>query len=110
TGLSTNMTNGNNAIAVHNWNSNDPFTVGTETSTPRADRNYDYPYTNQWFEQKCNPATTFTSPQRNDIAPARANLASVHNRMHDWSCPLGFTEATFNLQNDTFGRGGVGND
>ena len=48
-------TNGNNAIAVHNWNSNDPFTVGTETATPRPDRDYTYPWTNQWYEERCNP-------------------------------------------------------
>ncbi|HVD16079.1 MAG TPA: M36 family metallopeptidase [Actinomycetota bacterium] len=103
-------TDGNNAKAVHNWNSNDPFTVGTETATPRPDRDYVYPWTNQWFEQRCNPDTTFTSAQRNDIDAARANLFAMHNRMHDWSYHLGFTEQTFNLQKDNFGRGGLGND
>ena len=49
-------------------------------------------------------------PQRNDIDAARANLFAMHNRMHDWSYHLGFTEATFNLQKDNFGRGGLGND
>ena len=93
----TNTTSGNNAIAVHNWNSNDPFTVGTETATPRPDRDYVYPWTNQWYEEACNPAV-FTSPQRNDIDAARANLFAMHNRMHDWSYHLGFTEATFNMQ------------
>ncbi len=109
TGLSTNTTNGNNAIAVHNWESNDPFTVGSETATPRPDRDYVYPWTNQWFEESCNPEV-FTSPQRNDIDAARANLFAMHNRMHDWSYHLGFTEATFNMQRDNFGLGGVGND
>ena len=28
---------------VHNWNSSDPFTVGTERATPRPDREYDVP-------------------------------------------------------------------
>ena len=32
-----------------------PFTVGTETATPRPDRDYTYPWTNQWFEERCNP-------------------------------------------------------
>ena len=59
-----------------------------------ADRDYTYAYTNQWFEEQCNPDTTFTSPQRNDIDAARANLFAMHNRMHDWSYHLGFTEAT----------------
>ena len=103
-------TDGNNAKAVHNWFSNNPFTVGTETATPRPARNYAYGWTNQWFEQRCNPDTTFTSAERNDIDAARANLFAGHNRMHDWSYHLGFTEETFNLQKDNFGRGGLGND
>ncbi len=110
TGLSSNTTYGNNAFAVHNWNSNNPFSVGTELATPSPTREYTYPWTNQWFEEACNPDTTFTSPERNDIDAARANLFAMHNRMHDWSYHLGFTEALFNLQNDNFGRGGLGND
>ena len=54
------------------------------------------------------PDTTFTSAERNDIDAARANLFAGHNRMHDWSYHLGFTEQTFNLQKDNFGRGGPG--
>jgi extracellular elastinolytic metalloproteinase len=103
-------TDGNNAKSVHNWFSNDTRTVGTETATPRPGRDYAYPWANQWFEQRCNPDTTFTSPQRNDIDAARANLFAMHNRMHDWSYHLGFTEATWNLQKDNFGRRGLGND
>ena len=100
---------GNNAIAVHNWTSNDPFTVGTETATPSPNRDYVYDWTNQWNRSKCNPAV-FDTPARNDIDAARANLFAMHNRMHDWSYNLGFTERTWNLQNDNFGRGGAGND
>jgi len=103
-------TDGNNATGVHNWFSNNPFTVGTETATARPGRDYVYAWSNQWFEHRCNPDTTFTSPARNDIDAARANLFAMHNRMHDWSYHLGFTEQTFNLQKDNFGRGGLGND
>ena len=110
TGEPTFTTNGNNAIAVHNWSSNDPFSVGTETATARPDRNYNYDWTNQWYEQRCNPGTTFMSPQRNDIDAARANLFAMHNQMHDWSYHLGFTEAAFNMQRSNFGLGGLGND
>jgi extracellular elastinolytic metalloproteinase len=110
TATSTFTTNGNSAIGVHNWFSNNPFTVGTETATPRPGRDYVYPWANQWYAQSCNPDTTFTSPERNDIDAARANLFAMHNRMHDWSYHLGFTEQTFNLQRDNFGRGGLGGD
>ncbi|GHJ53386.1 hypothetical protein Nm8I071_26930 [Nonomuraea sp. TT08I-71] len=109
TGTSTTTTRGNNAFAVQNWFSNDPFSVGTETATPRPDRTYAYPWTNQWYEQQCSP-DTFTSPQANDIDAARANLFAMHNRMHDWSYHLGFTEATWNMQRDNLGRSGLGND
>ena len=34
----------------------------------------------------------------------------MHNRMHDWSYHLGFTEQTWNMQNDNFGRGEDAND
>ena len=91
-------TTGNNSFAVHNWFSNNPFTVGTELATLGPTREYTYPWTNQWLEQRCNPDTTFTSPQRNDIDASRANLFAMHNREHDWAYHLGFTEALWNTQ------------
>ncbi|TDD64286.1 peptidase M36 [Jiangella aurantiaca] len=105
---SSESTSGNNSFAVHNWFTNDPFDVGKELSTS-ATRDYVYPWTNQWFEEKCSPAV-FETAARNDIDAARANLFAMHNRMHDWSYHLGFTETAFNLQDDNFGRGGKMND
>ena len=110
TGVATNTTLGNAAKSVENWNRFDPFTVGVNPATPSPTRDYAYGWTNQWLEQRCNPGTTFTSPQRNDIDAALANLFAMHNRMHDWSYHLGFTERTFNLQDFNFGRGGAEND
>jgi extracellular elastinolytic metalloproteinase len=109
TNVPTFTTRGNNALAVHNWDSNDSRSLGTEPATAKADREYTYPWTNQWLTQRCNPAV-FTSPERNDIDAARANLFAMHNRMHDWAYGLGFTEATWNLQSFNFGRGGAEND
>jgi hypothetical protein len=100
---------GNNAFAVHNWFSNNPFRVGKELATERPNRDYAYQWTNQWFEESCSPAV-FETQQRNDIDAARANLFAMHNRMHDWSYHLGFTEQTWNLQDDNFGRGEKAND
>ena len=68
-------------------------------------REYDFPFTNQWYANSCSP-TNFTSPQRNDIDAATINLFTMHNRMHDWAYYLGFTEPNFNLQMNNFGRGG----
>jgi len=110
TGTPSFTTLGNNARAVHNWFSNNPFAVGTEPATPRPNRDYIYDWANQWFVQRCNPDTTFTSFERNDIDAARANLFAMHNQMHDWAYHLGFTELTFNLQDFNFGRGGAEND
>src|SRR6201999_2850092 len=69
----------------------------------------DYPWTNQWQRSQCSPAV-FDTTQRNDIDAARANLFALHNRMHDWAYGLGFTEKTFNLQDDNFALGGLGDD
>ncbi|WP_322919224.1 M36 family metallopeptidase [Nocardioides renjunii] len=100
---------GNNAIAVENRNSNNSRTVGTETATPSPTRDYADPWTNQWYEEGCDPAT-FGSPQNVDLDAARANLFAMHNRMHDWSYHLGFVESTWNMQKDNLGRGGLGGD
>ncbi|CAN5586817.1 hypothetical protein BH20ACT23_BH20ACT23_21240 [soil metagenome] len=110
TGIPTNTSRGNQARTTENWLNNNPFSVGVNFATPRPDRNYDYPWTNQWFEERCNPDTTFTSPERNDIDAAIANLFAMHNRMHDWSYFLGFTEENSNLQDFNFGEGGREND
>ena len=108
-GKSSETTVGNNAIAVHNWFTNNAGKVGHETATPSPTREYIYPWTNQWFRERCSPAV-FETAARNDIDAARANLFAMHNRMHDWSYHLGFTERTFNLQDENFGLGGKQND
>jgi len=100
---------GNNAHSFEKWNTNDPFRVGKNPATARPGRDYQYAWSNQWLEERCDPAV-FESAQRNDIDAAIANLFVGHNRMHDWSYRLGFTEAAFNLQEDNFGRGGDDND
>ena len=100
---------GNNAHTFEKWNTNSTGRIGNTEATPRPGRDYQYAWTNQWFEERCNPEA-FGSPQKNDIDAAIANLFVGHNRMHDWAYRLGFTEATFNLQEDNFGRGGEDND
>jgi len=100
-------TRGNNARSFEKWNQTGG--VGTVPATPRLDREYTYAWTNQWQTTKCNPSV-FTSPARNDIDAALANLFAMHNQMHDWSYHLGFTERNYNMQSDNFGRGGLGND
>jgi extracellular elastinolytic metalloproteinase len=102
------LTRGNNARATEKWNSNVGNQQGVNYAAS-ATRDYVYPWTNQWHEERCNPAV-FTSPELNDIDAARANLHAMHNKMHDWAYHLGFTETTFNAQAFNFGRGGAEND
>ena len=106
----TDTTTGNNSFAVHNWFSNDPFKVGTragDAAGRTATTPTPGPTSGSRRSARRRPSTP---PQRNDIDAARANLFAMHNRMHDWSYHLGFTEATFNMQDDNFGRGGKAND
>jgi hypothetical protein len=109
TGQSTTTSVGNSARTHENRASGDPFTVGTRPSAPRPDRNYAYPWTNQWHTSKCDPAT-LDSPQEADVEAAMSNLFSMHNRMHDWAYRLGFTENAWNMQADNGTRGGKAAD
>jgi len=109
TGRPTYTSLGNAARTYENRASGDPRTVGTRTSATRPDRDYTYPWTNQWTTSKCDPAS-LDSAQEADVDAAIANLNAMHNRMHDWSYLLGFTEQNWNMEVDNGGRGGLGND
>lgn len=105
TEATTTTTNGNNAYSGERW-----IRDGVVTPAPlRSNRNYTYPFTGQWTTEGCNPAN-YESEQRNDIDAATANLFAMHNRLHDWSYNLGFTETAWNMQRSNFNRGGLGND
>ncbi|HEX2031691.1 MAG TPA: M36 family metallopeptidase [Actinomycetota bacterium] len=80
-------------------------TDGILPAVPRPNRDYQYPWNNTWLEQRCSELA-FATPTRNDLDAALANLFAGHNRMHDWSYRLGFTERTWNAQESNFGRGG----
>ncbi|AGL17944.1 M36 family metallopeptidase [Actinoplanes sp. N902-109] len=104
TGAPTFTTTGNSAESVRLWGDGSPATP----AATRPDREYVYPFTNQWNTSRCDPAT-LSSPQQADVDAATANLFAMHNRMHDWSYQLGFTEATWNLQRTNtlpYGKGG----
>jgi len=93
TGESSHTTTGNSAESVRQWGNGTPDVPATAS----ANREYTYPFTNQWNTSKCDPAS-LTSPEQADVDAATANLFAMHNRMHDWAYGLGFTEATWNLQ------------
>ncbi|HWC32217.1 MAG TPA: M36 family metallopeptidase, partial [Actinomycetota bacterium] len=105
-GVPSFTTGGNNAHSGEAWTT--PFTPGATGYRPVSpSRHYVYPWTNQWYEQRCDP-TTFVSPQRVDIDAAAANLFVMHNRMHDWSYHLGFTEQNWNGQQYNYGTRPLG--
>ena len=110
TGTPTNTTVGNNNNAAEAW-----VIVGGVPVPPSGyrpvspTREYIYDWTNEWFNEGCNP-DTFVVGSGNDIDAATVNLFAMHNRMHDWTYNLGFTEANWNAQAFNFGLGGLGND
>ncbi|MEU1364367.1 M36 family metallopeptidase [Micromonospora zamorensis] len=105
TGTPTFTSRGNSANTVLSWGAGTPV-VPAPTS---PDRRYEYPFTDQWHQSKCNPEV-FTSAQRNDADASIANLFAMHNRMHDWSYQLGFTESAWNLQAVNLTPAGLGGD
>jgi extracellular elastinolytic metalloproteinase len=103
TGQPTFTTRGNNANSAEAWGS--PLTPGGVRRPVSPRREYVYPWTNAWFESRCSP-TNFTLGG-NDIDAAVTNLFAMHNRMHDWTYHLGFTERRWNAQDFNFGTGGT---
>jgi extracellular elastinolytic metalloproteinase len=101
TGASTFKTEGNNARSAESWFS--PLTPGATGFQPTSpQRNYDFPWANDWYTRDCNP-NNFVTGVGYDIAAATTNLFAMHNRMHDWSYHLGFTEENWNAQEYNFG-------
>ena len=107
TGTSTLTTSGNNALTREAWVS--PLTPGGLLQAPVGlGGDYRQPFTDAWNNSRCNPAELV--PGGNDILFSVANLFVTHNRMHDYSYYLGFTEPNYNAQLDNGGRGGLEND
>jgi extracellular elastinolytic metalloproteinase len=106
-GTSTQTTAGNNASTREAWAS--PLTPGGLFQAPiSALREYTQAFTDAWDNAKCSPSALV--PGGNDINASVTNLFASHNRMHDYSYYLGFTESNYNMQVDNLGRGGVGAD
>jgi hypothetical protein len=105
TNTPTFTTVGNNAVSAEAWGS--PLTPGPTGHRPVSlQRDYSFPWTNAWFTSNC--FTPFVPGQSHDISAAVTNLFVMHNRMHDWSYNLGFTEQHWNAQDSNLGNGGPG--
>jgi extracellular elastinolytic metalloproteinase len=105
--LPTFTTVGNNANTHEAWAS--PLTPGGLAQAPTSpERHYTEEFTDAWNNSRCDAAQLV--PGGNDIHASVGNLFAAHNRMHDYSYYLGFTEENYNLQLDNGSRGGVGGD
>ncbi|KAF8608692.1 hypothetical protein BDV93DRAFT_531076 [Ceratobasidium sp. AG-I] len=102
-GKSTNSTAGNNINAYKGIDKNQiPINNSLTTQqTPQSSSpdNYIYPY---------DPAKEPIDPQ--NVHAATVNAFYVANLLHDITSLYGFNEASFNFQQDNFGKGGKGND
>jgi extracellular elastinolytic metalloproteinase len=111
TNTPTFTTSGNNAISAEAWTS--PLTPGPPGQRPFSPtREYIYDWDNKWHTVQAGPpppgcSETNLVPTGNDIDAAVTNLFAMHNRMHDWSYFLGFTERRWNAQDSNFGTGGT---
>ncbi|HSK15589.1 MAG TPA: M36 family metallopeptidase [Gaiellaceae bacterium] len=107
-GASTFTTTGNYARSAENW-FNFLFPGPSQYQPVSATRDYVYPFRNVWFEEECNPDVLVVG-SGNDIDAATTNLFAGHNRMHNWSYHLGFSEQAWNAQEHNFGMGTAEND
>jgi uncharacterized repeat protein (TIGR01451 family) len=102
---------GNNANTAEAWTS--PLTPGPVQQRPVSpDRKYGFGgtttphqgFTDSWNRNNCSPASFAPTNNNNDILASVTNLFSGHNRFHDFSYFLGFTEQNFNAQLNNFGN------
>lgn len=101
--ISTFTTNG--AYANTALSPSSPIGPGPDRFRPVVvDREYVFPWTNQWRNSRCDPAVfagvfpPSGGTNANDVNAAIVNVFVAHNHMHDWSRVLGFTPATFNME------------
>jgi uncharacterized repeat protein (TIGR01451 family) len=108
----TSTTRGNNAQTAESWGS--PLTPSTPyTPTPAAGtRDYVFPWVNHWKTsgltgKGCDPTIlihTGGAAADADIDAAITHLFVTHNRLHDFSYFLGYTEVNSNMQSRNFGN------
>jgi len=66
-----------------------------------------FDYTNSYEYGTVNGINATSHP---DVYPGTTTLFYYNNLIHDYLYSIGFTEATWNFQQDNFGRGGEGGD
>ena len=99
-------TDGNNARTREAWGS--PLSPGGGQAPVSPTREYFDEFTDAWNNSTCDP--TQLTPGGNDILASVANLFVAHNRMHNYSFSLGFTEQNYNMQQVNVENPGVARD
>ncbi len=99
-------TDGNNARTREAWAS--PLTPGGGQAPVSPTREYFDEFSDTWNNSKCDP--TELRPGGNDILASVTNLFVAHNRMHDYSFGLGFTERNYNMQQVNIENPGAARD
>jgi hypothetical protein len=95
-------TRGNNAKTATSW-THDLLPSPPQFSPTSTGRDYSFAWTNSWNNDQCEPTPNGPPGSTWDDSAAVANLFVAHNRMHDWSYFLGFTEQNWNGQDYNFG-------
>jgi extracellular elastinolytic metalloproteinase len=97
-------TSGNNNKAATSWVNDSAPSPPQYMPTVGLSRDYSFPWTNDWNNRQCQRAATETPGAVYDDSAAAVNLFVMHNRMHDFSYFLGFTEQNWNAQSSNFGN------
>jgi hypothetical protein len=95
-------TRGNNAKSATSWTS-DILPSPPQYMPVSPTRDYTYNWANEWNNDQCEPTPNGPPGATWDDSAATVNLFVAHNRMHDWSYYLGFTERNWNGQDYNFG-------
>ncbi len=104
TNTTTFTTSGNNNRAATSWVNDSAPSPPQYMPTVGLDRDYSFPWTNDWNNRQCQRAAVETPGTVYDDSAAAVNLFVMHNRMHDFSYFLGFTEQNWNAQSSNFGN------
>jgi hypothetical protein len=111
--IQSNYTEGNNVIVADDHTSDDEATHGVKgySSTRHFDAGY-FDFINDYEYSAVDAGGTpfFPASTNADVYPGTTSLFMYTNLMHDYLYSIGFTEATWNFQQDNFGKGGAGGD
>lgn len=111
--IQSNYTEGNNVLVADDRADDDEATHGIRgySATRQFSAGYfdfinDYEYGNT----DAGGTPFFPATTNADVFPGTLSLFYYTNIMHDYLYGIGFTEATWNFQQDNFGKGGAGAD